>query len=168
MDQRQDINIGGVTAYAYARSKGYTGTEAEFAQLMANIGNTQHEIDAAIDEFVNTTAPGAVQAVETAQASALEAIGVSKTDALDAINTSKGSAVAAVNSAGDTQKAAVDAEGQRVIDSIPADYTELTGEVEDLKSALLSGAEEDAIWHLGFYLDENGDLCQVEEETNNG
>lgn len=41
-------------------------------------------------------------------------------------------------------------------------------DVADLKSALLSGAEEDAIWHLGFYLDENGDLCQVEEETNNG
>lgn len=44
----------------------------------------------------------------------------------------------------------------------------LSGDVDDLKSALLSGAEEDAIWHLGFYLDENGDLCQVEEETNNG
>lgn len=141
MDQRQDINIGGVTAYAYARSKGYTGTEAEFAQLMANIGNTQQEIEAAIDEFINTTAPGAVQSVETAKTSALDAIGASKTDALDAINTSKGSAVAAVNRAGDTQKAAVDAEGQRVIDSIPADYTELTGEVDDLKSAFSNIAE---------------------------
>lgn len=25
-----------------------------------------------------------------------------------------------------------------------------------------------AAWHLGFYLDENGDLCQYEEENNNG
>ena len=41
-------------------------------------------------------------------------------------------------------------------------------EIRDLKSALKSGDEEDAIYHLGFYLDENGDLCQVEEETNNG
>lgn len=41
-------------------------------------------------------------------------------------------------------------------------------DVSDLKSALKSGNEEDAIYHLGFYLDENGDLCQVEEETNNG
>ena len=136
MDQRVDINIGGVTAYRYAVSKGFTGTEEEFAQLMANIGITQREIDAAIDEFVNTTAPGAVQAVETAQASALEAIGASKTDVLDAVDTSKASAVAAVNSAGDTQKAAVDAEGKRALDSIPEDYTELTGEVDDLKSAL--------------------------------
>lgn len=31
-------------------------------------------------------------------------------------------------------------------------------------SAVLSGAESDAGYHLGFYLDENGDLCQVEED----
>ena len=41
-------------------------------------------------------------------------------------------------------------------------------EITDLNSALKSGKEEDAIWHLGFYLDENGDLCQVDEEENNG
>lgn len=34
----------------------------------------------------------------------------------------------------------------------------------DLKTALQSGSEEDAIYHLGFYLDENGDLCQVDDE----
>lgn len=45
---------------------------------------------------------------------------------------------------------------------------QINAEVSDLKSALKSGDEEDAIYHLGFYLDENGDLCQVEEETNNG
>ena len=45
---------------------------------------------------------------------------------------------------------------------------DLSDEVDDVKSALKSGKEEDAIYHLGFYLDENGDLCQVEEETNNG
>lgn len=35
-------------------------------------------------------------------------------------------------------------------------------EIDDLKSALTSGAQADAIYHLGFYLDANGDLCQVE------
>lgn len=45
---------------------------------------------------------------------------------------------------------------------------QINAEQADLKSALKSGDEEDAIYHLGFYLDENGDLCQVEEETNNG
>ncbi len=37
-------------------------------------------------------------------------------------------------------------------------------EASELVNALKSGREEDAGYHLGFYLDENGDLCQVEEE----
>lgn len=47
-----------------------------------------------------------------------------------------------------------------------AHWTEvdISGEVKDLKSSLKSGLEKDAIYHLGFYLDENGDLCQVDEE----
>ena len=40
--------------------------------------------------------------------------------------------------------------------------------LSSLKTRLKSGAEEDAELHLGFYLDENGDLCQVEEDENNG
>ena len=51
-------------------------------------------------------------------------------------------------------------------DAVTKKYVDDTA--DDLKSALKSGDEEDAIYHLGFYLDENGDLCQVEEETNNG
>ena len=73
-----------------------------------------------------------------------------------------------------TQKNAVIAKGQEVIESIPEDYSDLVDDVEDLKSAisdletrLKSGDEEDADLHLGFYLDENGDLCQVDEEVNN-
>ena len=31
-----DKNLGHVSAYAYAKSKGYTGTEEEFAELMAS------------------------------------------------------------------------------------------------------------------------------------
>lgn len=58
---------------------------------------------------------------------------------------------------------------------IPAD-AEATGEavanlsrqLSDLETRLKSGDEEDAELHLGFYLDENGDLCQVDEEVNNG
>lgn len=40
--------------------------------------------------------------------------------------------------------------------------------LSSLETRLKSGAEEDAELHLGFYLDENGDLCQVEEDENNG
>ena len=41
-------------------------------------------------------------------------------------------------------------------------------QLSDLETRLKSGEEEDADLHLGFYLDENGDLCQVDEEVNNG
>ena len=44
------------------------------------------------------------------------------------------------------------------------EQVKLANDVGDLKSALQSGSEEDAIYHLGFYLDENGDLCQVDDE----
>ena len=44
----------------------------------------------------------------------------------------------------------------------------LSRQLSDLETRLKSGDEEDAELHLGFYLDENGDLCQVEEEVNNG
>ena len=52
--------------------------------------------------------------------------------------------------------------------NIEAEATARKAADYELKSALKSGSEADAIYHLGFYLDENGDLCQVEEETNNG
>ena len=45
---------------------------------------------------------------------------------------------------------------------------DLSRQLSDLETRLKSGDEEDAELHLGFYLDENGDLCQVEEEVNNG
>lgn len=52
-----------------------------------------------------------------------------------------------------------------------ADAKATGDEINDLKSALSnletrlkSGDEEDADLHLGFYLDENGDLCQVDDE----
>ena len=172
-------NIGMVTAYAYAVSKGYTGTEDEFAELMANVGITLQEIETAIDTFVDETVPAAVQQVMTtgetqvrnvnaAGAEQLRGIAAEGTQQRQNVTTAGEQQVTAINNKGTEQIDAVQAKGDQVIASIPADYTELAEEVDDVKSALKSGNEEDAIYHLGFYLDENGDLCQVEEETNNG
>lgn len=52
--------------------------------------------------------------------------------------------------------------------SVGAKVADLTRQLSDLETRLKSGDEEDADLHLGFYLDENGDLCQVDEEVNNG
>ena len=51
---------------------------------------------------------------------------------------------------------------------IGEDLTDCSRQLSDLETRLKSGDEEDADLHLGFYLDENGDLCQVDEEVNNG
>jgi len=40
-----DKNLGHATAYAYAKSAGYTGTEAEFAELLGNIADDLSEIE---------------------------------------------------------------------------------------------------------------------------
>ena len=52
--------------------------------------------------------------------------------------------------------------------TVGAELSDLSRQLSDLETRLKSGDEEDADLHLGFYLDENGDLCQVDEEVNNG
>lgn len=106
-----------------------------------------------------------------AQTAAVNAVGAAGTTAVGAVNQTGSTQVAAVNQAGATQTQAVEDKGDEVLESIPADYTQLSEDVSELKNALTeletklkSGDEEDADLHLGFYLDENGDLCQVEED----
>lgn len=72
--------------------------------------------------------------------------------------------VGLVTDEGTAQIAAVEAKGEEVLDSIPSDYSALVTKVNGMETSLKSGLEADAEWHLGFYLDANGDLCQVEEE----
>ena len=52
------------------------------------------------------------------------------------IKTAQDEAVAAVTEEGEKQVAAVEDKGQEVLDSIPADYSELTVDVSNLKSAI--------------------------------
>ena len=52
--------------------------------------------------------------------------------------------------------------------SVGKELGTINSALASLETRLKSGAEEDAELHLGFYLDENGDLCQVEEDENNG
>ena len=117
----------------------------------------------------------AVTAVGNARVNAVDAVGSAGTTAVGAVNQAGTTQVGNVNQAGNTQVQAVADKGDEVIGSIPPDYSDLAAEVSDLnrqlsdlETRLKSGDEEDADLHLGFYLDENGDLCQVDEEVNNG
>lgn len=179
---RKDIGI--VTAYGYAVSKGYTGTEDEFAQAMANAGTTLESITEAVDEFLSTTVPNAVQSVTdegTAQVSNVNSAGSSQvqtvttegetqvsavntagstqvtnvtnegTTQVAAVNSAGNTQVSNVNTAGTTQVSAVQTKGEEVLESIPADYTDLSNEV----SVLRNGAEEhyeDITLISGYYI----------------
>lgn len=172
---RQDL--GPVTAYAFAVEKGYTGTEEEFAELMASYAtvaeaaagsasdaadsasdaeaygagtrggsavesgdeayhnNAKYYAESAADDastvasavnsFVNITVPAAVQSVTdegTTQIGLVQGEGTTQ--------------IGLVSGEGTAQVSAVEAKGAEVLESIPEDYTELSDDVTDLKSAL--------------------------------
>lgn len=139
-------NLGGVTAYAYARSKGYTGTEEEFAQLMANyatVGETATEAaeqattkagEASTSATNAATSASAASASATAAAGSASAASTSETNAASSATSASGSATAAASSA--TAAQAAQAAAEEVAESIPEDYTALSDEVTALKSAL--------------------------------
>lgn len=131
---RQDIGI--VTAYGYAVSKGYTGTEEEFAQAMANAGITLDSITDAVDQFLNTTVPTAVQTVQNEGDTQVTNVQDAGTEQIAAVNEAGTTQVGNVNTAGDNQVSAIQAKGEETIESIPSDYTDLSNEVNDLKNAL--------------------------------
>lgn len=132
-DEKIYTNIGHATAYAYAKSKGYTGTEDQFATDQANfaanaqqVREDKESVETTVATFGNTTVPAAVQ---TVTAEGTRQVGI--------VGTAGDTQVARVQAEGTTQKNAVKAKGEEVIASIPSDYTELTEEVEDLKSAVI-------------------------------
>ena len=59
------------------------------------------------------------------------------------ILTAQNAAVTAVQNAGSEQVSAVNTKGQEVLASIPADYSDLTGKVSTLKSALTEAPSEE-------------------------
>lgn len=190
--RQQDLGM--VTAYAYAVSQGYTGTEEEFAELMASYATVAEEAaESAAEAAASAEAAGtseahaassaasagqsatsagnsaasasgsAVQAQSSAtaagqsatqaagsataagnsataaagsasQAAASEtAAGASATAAAGSATSASGSATAAAGSATEADASADRA--QEILDSIPEDYSEMSEDVADLKSA---------------------------------
>ena len=152
-DDKIYTNVGHATAYSYAKSKGYTGTEDEFAEELAQVADNaqavredREYVDATVEGFVQTTVPAAVQSVTaegTTQIGNVQTAGTTQVGNVQAEGTTQVGRVTAegttqvglVTAEGTTQKNAVQAKGDEVIASIPSDYTELTEEVEDLKSS---------------------------------
>ena len=125
-----------VTAYAYAVSKGYTGTEAEFAELMASYASVAQEaVDAAL---------AAASARDTAQTTVAGAIAGIQAEGQTQVDN--------VNAAGATQIAAVEAKGRETRESIPDDYTTLANTVNSLSDEIAN--VKDAVEQIAPYYDE--------------
>lgn len=74
-------NLGMVTAYAYAVSKGYSGTEEEFAELMASYADVAQDAE--------TSAQAAAQSATTAEQKATQAAGSATNAAVSATSASE-------------------------------------------------------------------------------
>lgn len=148
-------DLGMVTAYAYAVSKGYTGTETEFAELMASYATVAQEaVDAALAaaqsaqsardaqtaaegarDTAQTTVSGAIAGIQAEGQTQIGVVQSEGTAQVGNVNSAGQTQVGNVNAAGANQVDAVQAKGAEVLDSIPSDYTALSGEVSGLKSA---------------------------------
>lgn len=144
--------IGIVSAYAYAVSQGYTGTEEEYAELMASYATVAEET-AESAESAQASATTANSAASTATNKASEATTAAQT-ATDKAGEAQQSAQTATVKAGEAaQSASAAAESARTLtidDTLTqsgqaADAKAVGDEIADLKSALNSLADDGEI-----------------------
>lgn len=104
-------DLGVATAYGYAKSKGYTGTEEEFAELMASYADVAEQAEAAAQDAEDAkdaavsakndavTAKTAAESAQTAAAGSAQTASTKASEASGSAQTAAGSATAAGNSA---------------------------------------------------------------------
>lgn len=158
-------DLGIATAYGYAKSKGYLGTEEEFATLMASYATVaQTAVDAKDDaEDARDDAVAAKQAAEAAAATCAplaEAFSESTAYAAGdyAVYGGKLYRFTTAHAAG----AWVGTDAEEA--TLTEDVTSLNQAINLLETRLKSGLEADAELHLGLYIDADGDIAQVEED----
>lgn len=166
----ETYSAGVVTAYGAAVRGGYTGTyeqfcaeQASFAASARQVAEDRAAVEQLAETFEDQTVPAAVEQVNQAGAAQVQAVqdaGADEESGISAAGTTQvqaiqdaGSAqvtavqdagstqVQAVQTAGAAQVDAVEDKGEEVLASIPQDYSALSGEVGDLKSATLDGVE---------------------------
>ncbi len=131
------------------------------AQTASDLASVQkYAQQAAIDSRVaELSAQGAQQSAAQAEAYKNAAGDSAAQAARDAEQTAQdrtAATAAAMSAASDAAQVAQDK--QEVAAKVEA-------EVSALREAILSGTKENAEYHLGFYLDENGELCEVEDDV---
>lgn len=109
------------------------------------------------------------QAVNTAGAQQVSAVQTEGADQRSAIQTAGAAQVAAIQAEGQTQQTAIQQKGADTLASIPDDYTELSGDVADLKSQITQTQDDVSkasyidtaiagTKNAGFFIDSGGKL----------
>lgn len=102
-----DFNLGTVTAYGYAKSKGYTGTEEEFAALMASYADVAEEAADSAEQAAASATTATTKAGEAANSATAAA--TAKTAAQTAQSNAETAATTATTKAGEATTAATTA-----------------------------------------------------------
>ena len=116
-----------MTAYADAKAHGYTGTREEFGVLLANAG---------LNLKAAETAKADAEAAKTTASNSADAAANSAVAAQESETNAGQSATAAANSAADAKN---------TLESIPADYSTLSGKV-DKNASGISKLKEDIVY----------------------
>ena len=181
-------NLGHATAYGYAKSKGYTGTEEEFAELMADYAAVGQRAEAAATAAAasataasgsasdsaasataaegfagnaSTSAGNASQAAQNASQSATAASG-SATSAAGSATAAAGSATTAGNKATEAAGSATAAAGSATTagaSATAAQAAQTAAETAQTAAETAQGAAEDAAESV------EGKAAQIDENT---
>jgi len=105
-----DFNLGTVTAYGYAKDKGYTGTEDEYAELMASYADVAEQAAESAEQAAASATTATAKASEAAQSATSAAS--SKTAAETAQGGAETAAQTATTKAGEASASATTASGK--------------------------------------------------------
>lgn len=170
-------NLGHATAYGYAKSKGYTGTEDEFAALMADYAEVGERAEAAATAAAASATAASGSATAAAE-SATQAAGSATTaenkatEAAQSATAAAGSATAAGQSATAAQTAQTAAEtaqtaAENAAESVSASAAQIaqnTANISSVKNAI-SRLDDNFAW-MSIAWEQGSINNSGEDETN--
>lgn len=142
LSQILDERIGMVTAYAYAKSKGYAGSADDFANDMANIGVNISAIETAINTFNNQTVPNAETAITTAGSNQVNAVNTAGQEQIQNVTAEGGRQVGLVAAAGTAQTEAVNTAGTTQTDAVNTAGSTQVGNVNNAGSQQIAAIQQ--------------------------
>ena len=189
MSDKKYIDLGQVTAYAYAKEHGYTGTEEEFGEEQAQFAQNAQQVaedrvvvredrvivredrehvDEVAEAFTGTTAPEAVQSVTTEGNTQVTRVQDEGDTQVARVQNEGNTQITGVQDEGDTQVARVQNEGDTKVSLIQEEGAAQVQAVEDKGDEVLGSIPEnyeDKIDEVNDYLTNVIKVSDVQPES---